>query len=109
LPITSSFPSGHTAAAIALYVGLAFLISSHVRSTFVRVAAWTIGVLIPIWVGLARIYRGMHHPSDVMASVVLGTAALLVAALAVRTAEAAAERRRAQHASTTAAAAEARR
>jgi undecaprenyl-diphosphatase len=95
LPVTSSFPSGHTAASIATYAGLAFLVALHNRDTLVRIVAWTLGVLIPLWVGLSRIYRGLHHPTDVAASVVLGIGALLIAALAARAATAAAERRRA--------------
>ncbi|MGZ4130819.1 MAG: phosphatase PAP2 family protein, partial [Actinomycetota bacterium] len=35
-PPTSSFPSGHVAAGIALYVGLAILLSSHVRNAAAR-------------------------------------------------------------------------
>jgi undecaprenyl-diphosphatase len=92
-PVTSSFPSGHTAAGIAVYTGLAFLISSHNRRTLVRIVAWALGVLIPIWVGLGRIYRGLHHPTDVAASVVLGIGALVVAGIAARAAIAAADRR----------------
>jgi len=94
LPITSSFPSGHTAAAIVMYMGLAFLISSHQPRNLVRIAAWTLGVLFPVWVGLSRIYRGMHHPTDVMASVLLGITALLIAHRAIRSAAEVAERRR---------------
>jgi membrane-associated phospholipid phosphatase len=36
-PPTASFPSGHTAAAIVLFVSLAIVITSHVRSATVRV------------------------------------------------------------------------
>jgi len=50
--------------------------------------------LLPIYVGLSRVYRGMHHPTDVMASVVLGTGALCFALLAVHAAAVVAERRR---------------
>jgi hypothetical protein len=35
-------------------------------------------------VSLARVYRGMHHPSDVIAGALLGFAVLAVAFLAVR-------------------------
>lgn len=93
LPVTSSFPSGHMAAAIVTYSGLAFLLSSHTRHTLVRVGAWALGVLFPVWVGLSRIYRGMHHPTDVLASIVLGIGALLIAGLAVRSAAVVADRR----------------
>jgi undecaprenyl-diphosphatase len=77
-PPTSSFPSGHVAAAVALYGAIAWLI---VRRTG-RAYAWCL-LLMPIAVGFARLYRGMHHPSDVAAGILLGACALLVAARAV--------------------------
>jgi len=40
------------------------------------------------------VYRGMHHPTDVMASVVLGVGALCFALLAVHATAVVAERRR---------------
>lgn len=95
-PPTASFPSGHTAAAIALYVGLALLITSRVRSVTVRVLVWLLAIAIPIYVGISRLYRGMHHPTDVMGSVVLGAGALIFALMACRTAGAVADRRTAK-------------
>lgn len=85
-PPTSSYPSGHTAAAIALWVTLAIVISMHVRNAAVRVAVWMLAFGIPAFVGISRIYRGMHHPTDVLASALLGTGAVLIALLAIRTA-----------------------
>jgi membrane-associated phospholipid phosphatase len=96
LPVTSSFPSGHAAAAIALYVGLAIVISSHTHRAVVRVPVWIAAIVLPIFVGLSRVYRGMHHPSDVLASIVLGVGALCFALLAVRTG-AVVRRRRPRH------------
>jgi undecaprenyl-diphosphatase len=69
-PPTSSFPSGHAAASIVLYVGLALIITSLVRSRFVRTLAWIAAIVLPIFVALSRLYRGMHHPTDVIASVI---------------------------------------
>jgi undecaprenyl-diphosphatase len=66
-PPTSSFPSGHTAAAVALYGAIAVLGYARTR----RRAWWSL-LLIPAAVGAARLYRGMHHPSDVAAGVLLG-------------------------------------
>ena len=40
---TASFPSGHTAAAIVLYVSLAIILASFVRSTTVRVSRVGLG------------------------------------------------------------------
>lgn len=93
-PPTSSYPSGHTAAAIALYVGLAIVVGSLTRSRFARVLAWTLALLLPVAVGLSRLYRGMHHPTDIAASVLLGAAAVTIAVLAARTSAAMIESRR---------------
>jgi membrane-associated phospholipid phosphatase len=44
-------------------------------------------------VGLARMYRGEHHPIDVAAGMLMGVGAILVGIFAVRTARAVAELR----------------
>lgn len=85
-PPTSSFPSGHTAAAIVLFVSLAIVITSYVRSTTVRILVWIVAAAIPIYVGISRLYRGMHHPTDEVGSAVIAAGALLFALLACRTA-----------------------
>jgi undecaprenyl-diphosphatase len=92
-PPTSSYPSGHTAAAITLYVALAIVIWSLVRSPVIRTLAWIIAIALPIFVGISRLYRGMHHLTDVLASVLLGCGALLFALLATRSAVAVSEER----------------
>ena len=69
-PPTSSFPSGHTAATVALWCGLALgLARTHPRHPL-RVLSWVLAVALPICVLAARLYRGMHWPTDVTASVV---------------------------------------
>jgi membrane-associated phospholipid phosphatase len=92
-PPTSSYPSGHTAAAIVLCVGLAIIIWSLVRSAAIRTIALILAVALPVVVGLSRLYRGMHHLTDVLASVLLGCGALLFALLATRSGVAASEAR----------------
>jgi membrane-associated phospholipid phosphatase len=93
-PATSSYPSGHAAASIVVYVGLAIVIWSLVRSTAIRTIAWILAVVLPILVGLSRLYRGMHHLTDVTASVLLGCGALVFALMATRSGVAASEARR---------------
>jgi undecaprenyl-diphosphatase len=88
VPSTSSFPSGHVAAAIVLYVGLAILISSRTRHLAIRMTVWTVAVTFVVGVGVSRVYRGLHHPIDVFAGVVLGTGAILFAIIAIRAADA---------------------
>ena len=90
-PPTSSFPSGHTAAAIVLYVGLALIVTSLVRSWLARAVAWLVAFAIPTFVALSRLYRGMHHPTDVIGSVIGALGCLAFAFLATRTGVAVAE------------------
>lgn len=79
VPPTKSFPSGHTAAAIALYVGMAILLDPHIRRRLVRLLVWLAASIVPMFVGVSRVYRGMHHATDVLASVLLGSLALWIA------------------------------
>jgi len=81
-PPTSSFPSGHTSAAVALYAGLALLLALLARRTWVKALCWTL-LLVPVAVALSRMYRGMHHPSDVVASFLNGGACIAVMARSV--------------------------
>ena len=90
-PPTSSFPSGHVAASIVLYVGLALIITSLVRSRFVRASAWIVAIALPIFVALSRLYRGMHHPTDMIGSVIGALGCLAFAFFATRTGVAVAE------------------
>jgi len=92
-PPTSSYPSGHTASALALYVGLAIVVWSLVSGPLVRTLVWVIAVALPIFVGVSRLYRGMHFLTDVIAAVVLGCLALAFALLITRSLRAAAAER----------------
>jgi undecaprenyl-diphosphatase len=89
LPVDASYFSGHTAASVAVYCGLALLITSRIRRTGVRIACWLIAIAIPLLVALSRMYRGMHHPTDVGAAMLVGIATLVVALAAARAAKAA--------------------
>lgn len=80
-PPTSSFPSGHTSAAVALYGGLALVLSLLLRQTWAKWAAWLL-VLLPVGVAVARLYRGMHHLTDVSASFLNGGVCITIMALA---------------------------
>jgi undecaprenyl-diphosphatase len=93
LPADASFPSGHVAAAVAVYVGLALLVTARWPGAVVHRVAWSLAVLLPLVVAASRLYRGMHHLSDVVAGVILGCLALLVALTAARAAGAADARR----------------
>jgi len=71
-PPTAGFPPGHIAAAICLYGGVALLGGVLVRRRAYRRLLWTVAVVVPLLVAAGRLYRGMHFPSDVVASAILG-------------------------------------
>jgi membrane-associated phospholipid phosphatase len=68
---TSSFPSGHTAAAVAIHTTLADLLDRYgVRGA--PVLGLILRYVIPGAIAVSRIYRGQHHISDTVAGVALG-------------------------------------
>ena len=71
-PPTSSFPSGHTLATFVLWTAVAVVATVHVWPLVLRLFTRLLAVLMPAAVALSRVYRGMHHPTDVTASVVIG-------------------------------------
>ncbi|WP_407915247.1 diacylglycerol kinase family protein [Kitasatospora sp. NE20-6] len=76
-PPTSSFPSGHTGAAMALYGGLAVLAALCVTGRW-RVPLCVLAGLVPLLVGASRLYRGMHHPGDVLTGLLNGAGVLWI-------------------------------
>jgi undecaprenyl-diphosphatase len=80
---TSAFPSGHTAAATCLYVGIAILVIGLARGWW-RYLFLIPAVVIPAAVAFARMYRGEHHPTDVLASVLFAALWLTAATLLIR-------------------------
>jgi undecaprenyl-diphosphatase len=82
-PPTSSFPSGHTAAALTLYGGLALIAWTAARAGWLRLVATALAVLVPAAVALSRLYRGMHFPTDVLAGALLAVCWLAVTGVLV--------------------------
>lgn len=75
---SGSFPSGHTAAAVAFYVGVFVVVCWHTRHRGVRFVFGFVAVVAPIVVAFSRTYRGMHHSIDVVAGILLGVAVLFL-------------------------------
>jgi undecaprenyl-diphosphatase len=93
LPVNASYPSGHTAASVAVYGGLALLLTSRFTNSAFRAVVWALALGIVAFVAVSRMYRGMHHPLDVGGGIVVGVAAIVVVVFACRTASAAAASR----------------
>jgi undecaprenyl-diphosphatase len=98
LHVDASFPSGHTAASLALYGGLLLLLASWVERTWFTVLAAITTMGIVAFVGWSRMFRGMHHLTDSIAALGVGLGAIVVVVFAARAATAASRNRRAQEA-----------
>jgi membrane-associated phospholipid phosphatase len=83
-PPTSSFPSGHTAATIALWGSLAVLANERARSAVVRNLFLVLAFVVPVVVASSRMYRGMHYLSDVLGGMLLGGLWLLATVRGIR-------------------------
>ncbi|MEV7924110.1 phosphatase PAP2 family protein [Kitasatospora sp. NPDC088779] len=64
-PVTTSFPSGHSASAAAFAAGVA------IESPLLGAAVAPVAAAV----ALSRVYTGVHYPGDVLAGAALGTAA----------------------------------
>jgi len=78
-PPTSSYPSGHVGASVALYASLAIMATTIERTWLRRTVIGACSV-IPVLVAYARLYRGMHHLSDVIVGAFNGLACAGLAA-----------------------------
>ena len=88
-PVGSSFPSGHTGAAV-VYSAIVVVLLWHTRRRWIRWLAIAVAAILPVCVAMARMYRGMHFFTDVVFGGLLG-GACVVATVTVLT-RAAAER-----------------
>ena len=77
---TSAYPSGHEAATCCLYAAVAILVIGHARGWW-RWLFLIPAVAMPALVAISRMYRGEHHPTDILGSLLFS--ALWVTAVTV--------------------------
>ncbi|HEV7646035.1 MAG TPA: phosphatase PAP2 family protein [Pyrinomonadaceae bacterium] len=66
-PASYSFPSGHAFAALCFFGILAWLITSRLQNILLRVLIWVFAILLIFWIGISRVYLGVHYPTDIIA------------------------------------------
>ena len=80
---TSAYPSGHTAATCCLYVALAILVIGHARGWW-RWLFLVPAIAMPVLVAISRMYRGEHHPTDVLGSLIFSALWLTATTLLIK-------------------------
>jgi undecaprenyl-diphosphatase len=80
---TSAYPSGHEAATCCLYIALAILVIGHARGWW-RWLFLIPAAAMPVLVAISRIYRGEHHPTDILGSLLFSALWLTAATVLIR-------------------------
>lgn len=76
-----SYPSGHTATAIAVFILLAYIICKNVSSKK-KAALYAVPlVILALLISLSRVYLGVHYASDVLGAAFIGMTCLSGVAL----------------------------
>ena len=73
-----SFPSGHTSLNFAVFTALVAVLIKEKKNW-----VWILLMFIPIIVGITRIIRCVHYPSDVLGGMIIGIIAGLIGYLVV--------------------------
>jgi undecaprenyl-diphosphatase len=80
---TSAYPSGHEAATCCLYVAVAILVIGHARGWW-RWLFLIPAIAMPVLVAISRMYRGEHHPTDILGSLLLSALWLTAASMLIK-------------------------
>ncbi len=67
-----SFPSGHAMIAITVYGFVLYFLIQACKEHWQKIALAIVGVVLILSIGFSRIYLGVHWPTDILASYLLG-------------------------------------
>lgn len=74
-----SFPSGHSMGSLICYGGILFLILRNIRRPSIRNGLIALVAILVLFIGISRIYVGVHYPTDIIGGFSVGAAWLIFA------------------------------
>jgi undecaprenyl-diphosphatase len=66
------FPSGHTAAGLAYFGLLAYLLWPHLKSRWAKIGVVVLVTGLLLYIAASRLFQGVHYPTDLLAGFALG-------------------------------------
>lgn len=73
-----SFPSGHSMISMAFYGFLIYLIYKYVKNKKLKYISITLISILIIFIGISRIYLGVHYTSDILAGFLFSISYLII-------------------------------
>jgi undecaprenyl-diphosphatase len=73
-----SFPSGHAMNNMAFYTMVFLLTNKYIKNRKIKIGISIMCIILPLIIGISRIYLGVHYASDVMVGWFLGSAIAVI-------------------------------